>query len=68
MLVLDHQFKEAESQLLAGYAVLEKQPGQQAARIQIARQDLVTVYEALQQPEKAEKFRAELAANKAPTP
>jgi serine/threonine-protein kinase len=65
MLVLERQFKEAESELLAGYAVLEKQPGQQAGRIQIARKDLVTVYEALKQPEKAEKFRAELAANSA---
>jgi hypothetical protein len=61
-LVLEKQYKDAEGLLLAGYAVLEKQPGQQAARTQIARQDLVTVYEALKEPEKAEKFRA-MAAN-----
>ena len=60
-LVLEGQFKEAEGQLLAGYAVLEKQPGQQAARVEIARKDLVTVYEALKEPEKAEKFRAVVA-------
>lgn len=63
LLVLDHQFKEAEGQLLAGYAVLEKQPGQQVNRVQTARKDLVTVYEELKQPEKAEKFRADPAGN-----
>ncbi|HEV8041943.1 MAG TPA: serine/threonine-protein kinase [Bryobacteraceae bacterium] len=63
-LVLERQYKEAEGLLLAGYTVLEKQPGQQAARIQVARQDLVTVYEALKQPEKAAKFRV-LAASSA---
>jgi serine/threonine protein kinase/tetratricopeptide (TPR) repeat protein len=63
-LVLEGQFKEAEGQLLAGYAVLEKQPGQQAARVQIARKDLVAVYEALKEPKKAEKFRVGDAGKK----
>ena len=34
-------------------------------RVQAARSDLVAVYEALHEPEKAAKFRAEYAANTA---
>jgi eukaryotic-like serine/threonine-protein kinase len=63
VLSLQMRYKEAESQILAGYAVLIKQPGPQASRIENARKDLVTVYEALNQPSEASKFRAELAAN-----
>jgi len=63
VLVLEKQYKKAEEQLLAGYEVLTKQPGPQASRIENARKDLLTVYEALHQPSEASKFRAELAAN-----
>jgi serine/threonine protein kinase/tetratricopeptide (TPR) repeat protein len=62
-LVLERQYKEAESHLLAGYEVLAKQPGPPASRVQNARKDLVTVYEALNQPDQAGKFRAALAAS-----
>jgi hypothetical protein len=61
-LVLERQYKEAELHLLAGYEVLVKQPGPQASRIQTARKDLITVYDGLNQPERAKKFRAELLA------
>jgi serine/threonine-protein kinase len=61
-LVMERQYKEAESHLLAGYEVLVKQPGPQASRIQNARKDLVTVYEALNQPDQAREFQAQLIA------
>jgi len=60
-LVMERQYKEAESDLLAGYEVLVKQPSPQANRIRNARKDLVAVYQALQQPEQAKKFEAELS-------
>ena len=63
VLVLEKQYTEAEEHLLAGYEVLTKQPGPQASRLQTARTDLATVYEALNRPDQASKFRAELAAN-----
>jgi serine/threonine-protein kinase len=65
-LVLERRYKEAESHLLAGYEVLMKQPSPQTIRIQDARKDLVTVYEALNQPDQARKFQAELAAKSPP--
>jgi len=64
-LLLERQYKEAESHLLAAYEVLLKQPGQQASRIQNARKDLIAVYEALHRPEQVRKFQAELAASPA---
>jgi tetratricopeptide (TPR) repeat protein len=64
-LVLERQYKEAETHLLAGYEVLTKQPGPQASRIQNACKDLVTVYEALNQPDQAGRFRAQLTASPA---
>ncbi len=60
-LVLERQYKEAESHLLAGYAVLLKRPGAQASRIRNARKDLLAVYDALKQPDQAKKLQAELA-------
>jgi tetratricopeptide (TPR) repeat protein len=65
-LVLERQYKEAESHLLVGYAVLAKQPGPLANRIQNVRKDLVTVYDTLNQPDQAAKFRAELAGSQPP--
>jgi serine/threonine protein kinase len=64
-LVLENQFKEAESHLLAGYRELNKQPGPMAARIRAAQKDLVAVYDALKQPDQAKPFQAALAANPA---
>ncbi len=59
-LVQQHRYKEAESQLLAGYEVLAKLPGQPPSRMQNTRKDLVSVYEGLQQPETAARYRTEL--------
>jgi eukaryotic-like serine/threonine-protein kinase len=62
-LVRQNHYREAESHLTFGYAILIKQPGAFQPRLQQAREDLATVYEALQQPDKAARFRAELVAN-----
>jgi serine/threonine-protein kinase len=56
-LVLERQYQEAASQLLAGYDVLSKQPGPPSPRVQTARKDLVTAYEALGQVGEANRFR-----------
>jgi serine/threonine protein kinase/tetratricopeptide (TPR) repeat protein len=61
-LVIEKQYKNAEGPLLAGYAVLEKQPETYAARIKDARADLLAVYDALHEPEQAKKFQADPAS------
>ena len=65
ILVLEKRYREAEPHLVAAYEVMTKQAAPPAVRVQTARQDLVTVYESLKQPEKAAKYRTELAANTA---
>ncbi len=62
-LVRQNRYREAESYLTSGYAILIKQPGAFPPRLQQSREDLATVYEALQQQDKAAMFRAELKAN-----
>lgn len=57
LLVMERRYKEAESPLLSGVDVLTKQPGPPGPSLQTARKDLVTVYEALNQPEQAKKFQ-----------
>jgi serine/threonine protein kinase/Flp pilus assembly protein TadD len=61
-LVRERRFSEAEGHLTSGYAILAKQTSPSVVHLQNARQDLVSVYDALQQPEKARKFQEELAA------
>ncbi len=63
VLVLEREYKEASNQLLAGYNVMAKQPGPASPRIQAARKDLVTAYEALGQVDEANKYRAGLTAD-----
>jgi hypothetical protein len=46
---------------ISGYEILKKQTSQSVSWLRAARTDLAVVYEALQLPVKAEKFRAELA-------
>jgi len=65
VLVLERRYKDAEGPLVTGYNGLTKLPGSQANRIQNAQKDLVAVYEALNQPDKAGIFRAQLATNAA---
>jgi serine/threonine-protein kinase len=60
----EKRYQDAEGELLAGYGILTKQTSSQVSWLKAAREDLVTVYDALKQPDKAAKFRAELAAQK----
>jgi eukaryotic-like serine/threonine-protein kinase len=53
----EKKYAEAEEHLLEGYKVLGKQTSPSASWLQSARKELVTVYEALDQPEKAARFR-----------
>jgi serine/threonine-protein kinase len=55
------RFEEAERHLTSGYAILLKQTSPSVPWLQTARTDLIKVYEALGQPEKAERYRSELA-------
>ncbi|MGA2216081.1 MAG: serine/threonine-protein kinase [Bryobacteraceae bacterium] len=57
----EKRYAEAESQTLAGYNTLLKQTSPTVSWLQSARKDLVTIYEALNQPGHAAHFRSELA-------
>jgi tetratricopeptide (TPR) repeat protein len=59
-LVNEKKYVEAEGHLLSGYEILTKQANPQVSYLRNARTDLVTAYAALNQPEKAERFRKEL--------
>jgi serine/threonine-protein kinase len=50
---------------LAGYEILRKQSSPSTSFMHAARKDLAVEYEGLDQPEKAARFRAELAAETA---
>ena len=55
---------EAEPELLAGMDILLKQASPSVAWIKNAREDLVALYDATQQPDKAAPYRAALATSK----
>jgi serine/threonine-protein kinase len=57
------RYAEAEQESLAGYEILAKQASPSISFLRAARADLIAAYEALQQPERATRFRAE---NQAP--
>ena len=59
----EQRYQDAETQLLAGYQIVTSQGHTSTQEAADARRDLAAVYYALNQPEKAAKFRAELAAN-----
>jgi tetratricopeptide (TPR) repeat protein/predicted Ser/Thr protein kinase len=61
-LLRQSRFTEAEAALISGYTILTKQTSPSIVYLLNARQDLVSVYDALKQPEKAKRFQAELAA------
>ena len=56
-----HRYAEANVESLAGYQILMKQTSPSVSWLQAARNDLVEEYNALHQPDKAARFRAELA-------
>jgi tetratricopeptide (TPR) repeat protein len=55
------RYRDAETQLTAGYQILQKQPRPPLARIQEVRQDLAAVYDALGQPDQAKQFHSGLS-------
>jgi len=59
-LVGQQRYAEAETELLAGYDILTKQTSPSVSWLRSAREDLVTLYAASDQPEKAKRFQAEL--------
>ena len=59
-LVGQSRYAEAETELLAGYDILTKQTSPSVPWLRAAREDLVKLYTAAKQPEKAKKFQAEL--------
>ncbi len=61
-LLHDKRYKDAEPETLAGYEILSKQSSPSTSFIHAARKDLAAEYEALDQPQQAARFRAELAA------
>ncbi len=55
------KYAEAEEHILKGYAILKKQTSPSVSWLQNARLDLAALYDATNQPEKANRFRAESA-------
>jgi serine/threonine protein kinase/tetratricopeptide (TPR) repeat protein len=62
-LVRQRRYADAEREILKGYEILMKQTSPPARWIDFAREDLVTVYGALNHPEKAESFRPAIASS-----
>jgi serine/threonine protein kinase/Tfp pilus assembly protein PilF len=60
-LLHQNRYEEAEVETLGSYEILTKQTSADTSFVRAARKDLVAEYEGLTQPEKAAKFRAELA-------
>ena len=60
-LLRQRRYAEAVRETLAGYQILTKQTDPGVSWLVNAREDLVAAYDSLGQPDKAAKFRAELA-------
>jgi serine/threonine-protein kinase len=60
-LAAEHRYSEAEVESLAGYDILSKKASPTIKWLQTARHDLATEYQALNQPDKAVKFREPIA-------
>jgi len=60
-LVRAKRYRDAEPETRAGYEIVKKQANPSVSWLKSARQDLVTEYDALNQPENAKKYQAELA-------
>ena len=58
------RYPEAEESLLASYDTMNKQASPSVSWLQSARKELATLYDAMNEPEKAKKFRAELGGGK----
>jgi tetratricopeptide (TPR) repeat protein/predicted Ser/Thr protein kinase len=60
----EKKYAEAEGCILTGYGILTRQANPSVSYLRNARTDLVAIYEALNQPDKAERFRKELQSTK----
>src|ERR1041385_5287646 len=60
-LLRQHRYEEAATETLAGYDIVSKQAAPGVAWLVSARKDLVEAFDSLRQPERAARFRAELA-------
>jgi len=60
-LLRQQKYVEAELHSLQGYTILSKQANPSVGWLKNARTDLGEIYDALHQPDKARRFRAELA-------
>lgn len=67
-LLRQRRYADAASESLAGYEILIKQSNPGVSFLKAARTDLALAYDALRQPEQAQRFRAELADTIRPTP
>ena len=65
-LLRDRRYREAEGYTRTGYEVLAKQTNPATGWVRGAREDLVEIYNALKQPEEAQKFKGELQTATAP--
>ena len=61
-LLRQNRYADAESETRAGYEILIKQSSPSTSFTRAARKDLAAEYDALNQPQQAARFRAELAA------
>ena len=64
-LLRGQRYAEAEAESRLGYDILHKQATPPGVWMQYSRTDLAEEYDALHQPDKAGKIRAEMAANEA---
>jgi len=65
-LLRENRYSDAQVESLAGYENLMKQANPGTSYLRAARKDLAAEYDTLKQPEKAAKFRAELASEEQP--
>ncbi len=68
VLIAEQRYRDAETPLLNAHDTLAKQADASPYWTEVTRKDLVKVYDALKQPEKAGRLRAELAAAAAAKP
>lgn len=61
-LLRQNRYADAEPETRAGYEILIRQSSPSTSFIRAARKDLAAEYDALNQPQQAARFRAELAA------
>jgi len=67
-LLHQNRYQDAEVETMAGYDILTRQSSPSTSFMHAARKDLAAEYDALNQPQQAARFRAEMAAAEAKPP